>query len=102
LEVRVSQGTTHDHAAQHRLFFDDQALHSSSKPVQGNSTIVKSQKSPLVNAIKRHEKKKQQPLNFSSTVLNHNQALLVKIITPNLNQPSRERVSGLQRRVLIN
>jgi hypothetical protein len=47
-------------------------------------------------------KKKQQPLNFSSTVLNHNQALLVKIITPDLNQPARERVSGLQRRVLIN
>jgi hypothetical protein len=41
----VSQGTTHAHAAQHRLFFGDQALHSSSKPVQGNSTIAKSQKS---------------------------------------------------------
>jgi hypothetical protein len=42
---------------------------------------------------KKALKKKQQPLKFSSTVPNHNlPLLLVKIITPNLDQPARKRV----------
>jgi hypothetical protein len=55
----------------------------------------------LIGPRNKKAKKKQQPLKFSSTVPNQNLALLVKSITPNLNQPARKRVSDVQHRVLV-
>jgi hypothetical protein len=51
---------------------------------------------------KKQEKKRFNGENYSSIVPNYKLALLMKLITQNLNKTARQRVPGPQPRVLVN